>query len=90
MTKLWGGRFAEQTNALVDRYNASIGFDIRLYDEDIFGSVAWAEGLAAAGLLTADERDALLAGLEKVRASGQKWASAQWPHVTGWACCIWV
>jgi argininosuccinate lyase len=68
MTKLWGGRFAEQTNALVHRYNASIGFDARLYDEDITGSVAWAEGLAAAGLLTTDERDALLAGLEAVRA----------------------
>ncbi|MBK7215609.1 MAG: argininosuccinate lyase [Candidatus Promineofilum sp.] len=68
MTKLWGGRFAEQTNALVHRYNASIGFDARLYDEDITGSVAWAEGLAAAGLLSADERDALLAGLEAVRA----------------------
>ena len=68
MSKLWGGRFAEQTNALVHRYNASIGFDARLYDEDITGSVAWAEGLAAAGLLTAGERDALLAGLEAVRA----------------------
>jgi argininosuccinate lyase len=67
MTKLWGGRFAEQTNALVHRYNASIGFDARLYAEDITGSVAWAEGLAAAGLLTAAELDALLAGLEAVR-----------------------
>ena len=68
MSKLWSSRFAEQTDALVHRYNASIGFDARLYDEDITGSVAWAEGLAAAGLLTADERDALLAGLEAVRA----------------------
>ena len=76
MTKLWGGRFAEQTNALVHRYNASIGFDARLYDEDITGSVAWAEGLAAAGLLTAGERDALLAGLEKVRAEFESGAFA--------------
>jgi len=68
MTKLWGGRFDGETNALVHRYNASIGFDARLYDEDITGSVAWAEGLAAAGLLTPDERDALLAGLAAVRA----------------------
>ena len=67
MTKLWGGRFAEQTNTLVHRYNASIGFDARLYDEDITGSVAWAEGLAATGLLSAGERDTLLAGLEAVR-----------------------
>ena len=68
MTKLWGGRFEGDIDALVHRYNASIGFDARLYDEDITGSVAWAEGLAAAGLLTTDERDALLAGLEAVRA----------------------
>ena len=68
MTKLWGGRFEGETDALVHRYNASISFDARLYDEDITGSVAWAEGLAAAGLLTATERDALLAGLEAVRA----------------------
>jgi len=68
MTKLWGGRFEGETDALVHRYNASIGFDARLYDEDISGSVAWAEGLAAVGLLTGDERDALRAGLEAVRA----------------------
>lgn len=68
MTKLWGGRFIGQTDALVHRYNASIGFDIRLYDEDITGSIAWAEELAAAGLLTPEERDDLVAGLEAVRA----------------------
>ncbi len=67
MTKLWGGRFSGQTDALVHRYNASIGFDVRLYDEDITGSVAWAEALAAAGLLSGEERDTLVAGLERVR-----------------------
>ena len=67
MTKLWGGRFDGRTDTLVHRYHASIGFDIRLFDEDITGSIAWAEGLAAAGLLTADERDALVVGLERVR-----------------------
>ncbi|MBP6017115.1 MAG: argininosuccinate lyase [Candidatus Promineofilum sp.] len=67
MTKLWGGRFTGDTNALVQRFNASIGFDIRLYDEDITGSVAWAEALAHAGLLTSAERDTLIDGLERVR-----------------------
>lgn len=67
MTKLWGGRFTGQTDALVHRYNASIGYDIRLYDEDITGSVAWAEALADAGLLTTTERDKLIEGLEIVR-----------------------
>jgi len=67
MTKLWGGRFEAQTDALVHRYHASIGFDVRLYDEDITGSLAWTDGLHAAGLLSAGERDALVAGLERVR-----------------------
>ena len=76
MTKLWGGRFEGETDALVHRYHASISFDARLYDEDITGSVAWAEGLAAAGLLTAAERDALLVGLEAVRAEFESGAFA--------------
>lgn len=68
MTRLWGGRFSGRTDALVHRFNASIDFDARLYDEDITGSIAWAETLADAGLLTGEERDTLLAGLEQVRA----------------------
>lgn len=67
MTKLWGGRFSGRTDALVHRFNASIGFDAQLYDEDITGSVAWAEALTHAGLLSADERDTLIDGLEEVR-----------------------
>ena len=66
MTKLWGGRFSGRTDALVHRFNASIGFDAQLYDEDITGSVAWAEALTHAGLLSADERDTLIDGLEEV------------------------
>lgn len=67
MTKLWGGRFTGNTDALVHRFNASIGFDVRLYDEDLTGSVAWAEALADAGLLTPIEFDILIEGLERVR-----------------------
>jgi argininosuccinate lyase len=67
MTKLWGGRFAEGTDALVHRYNASLSFDRRLADEDITGSVAWAAGLADAGILTAAEAASLVDGLERVR-----------------------
>lgn len=67
MTKLWGGRFTGQTDSLVHRFNASINFDARLYDEDITGSIAWAEALARADLLNADELAELVAGLESVR-----------------------
>ena len=67
MSKLWGGRFTGRTDSLVHRYNASISFDARLYDEDITGSIAWADALAAAGLLTPKEQEALSEGLETVR-----------------------
>jgi len=65
---LWGGRFTEETDALMRRFGDSIGFDRRLYAADIRGSVAYAGGLARAGLITAEERDQLTAGLEQVRA----------------------
>ena len=68
MGKLWGGRFAKQTDSLVHQFNASIGFDVRLYDEDISGSSAWARGLIGAGVLTETEAETIIAGLEQVRA----------------------
>ncbi len=68
MNKLWGGRFAKATDSLVHQFNASIQFDVRLADEDIGGSAAWARGLAAAGVLTAVEAKTIIAGLEQVRA----------------------
>ena len=67
MSKLWGGRFAKQTDSLVHQFNASISFDVRLYDEDISGSIAWARGLVGAGILTAGEATTIIAGLEQVR-----------------------
>jgi argininosuccinate lyase len=67
MSKLWGGRFAKQTDSLVHQFNASISFDVRLYDEDITGSIAWALGLVGAGILTENEAATIIAGLEQVR-----------------------
>ena len=49
--KLWGGRFEAQTDELMEQFNASIGFDWRMYDADIEGSVAYARALARAGFL---------------------------------------
>lgn len=71
---LWGGRMSKDIDPLVRRLNASLPFDIRLFDEDIDGSLAWAEGLLAAGVITADEHAAIRHGLEQVRgefASGE-------------------
>ena len=65
---LWGGRFAEETDGLVRRFGDSIGFDRRMYAADVRGSIAYAGALARAGLITAGERDQLVAGLEQVQA----------------------
>jgi argininosuccinate lyase len=67
MTKLWGGRFNKPTDTLVHQFNASLPFDLRLYDEDITGSIAWAHTLVGAAVLTAAESQTIVAGLEQVR-----------------------
>ena len=67
-SKPWGGRFAEVTDAFVERFTASIHFDKRLYHHDINGSIAHATMLAKAGVLTEDEKQAIIAGLDAIRA----------------------
>ena len=66
--KMWGGRFAEAPDAIMEEINASIGFDQRLYRQDIAGSKAHATMLEATGILTRHDRDAILAGLDEVLA----------------------
>jgi argininosuccinate lyase len=64
---MWGGRFASGPDAIMEEINASIGFDQRLYKQDIAGSIAHATMLAEVGILTSTDRDAIIAGLEAVR-----------------------
>ena len=66
--KPWGGRFSEPTDAFVEKFTASVGFDQRLYHHDITGSIAHATMLAEVGVLTADERDQIIEGLKGVKA----------------------
>jgi len=66
--KPWSGRFSEATDPAAERFTASLAFDRRLWPWDLAGSVAWARALARAGVLTAAERDAIVGGLEAVRA----------------------
>ena len=66
--RMWGGRFSAGPDAVMEEINASIGFDHRLYRQDIAGSIAHAQMLAATGILTAADRDAIVRGLEQVRA----------------------
>ena len=64
--KMWGGRFSGGTNPLLERVNASIGFDRRMWREDIAGSRAYAGALERAGLITAQECERLQNGLRDV------------------------
>ena len=67
MASLWGGRFEKDMDEIVKQYNASIFFDQRMYNEDIDGSVAHVTMLAKQGIVTEDERDQIIAGLEDIR-----------------------
>lgn len=64
--KLWGGRFGAETDARMKRLNDSIAFDVRLWEADIRGSMAYARALARAGVITPREAEALQAGLRAV------------------------
>jgi len=66
--KLWGRRLQNKTDSLMERFNASIGFDRRLWAADVRGSIVYAQALERTGLITTEERDDLLRGLEMVQA----------------------
>ncbi|MFC1526992.1 argininosuccinate lyase, partial [Candidatus Latescibacterota bacterium] len=66
--KPWGGRFGRSTDELMERFNASIGFDSRLLAVDVTGSQAYARALARAGVLTEAECATIVAGLAQVLA----------------------
>lgn len=67
MQKLWAGRFEKGASSLLDAFNASIGFDQKLYREDIEGSLAHAAMLASKGILSNEELSAIQKGLDQVR-----------------------
>ena len=67
MSTLWSGLFTERPDAEVFEYGRSLSVDRRLFDDDVSGSLAWAEALARAGVLSADDARAIANGLEAVR-----------------------
>jgi len=69
--KAWGGVFREPTDKRVEAFSESVSFDQRLANDDIDGSIAHARMLAACGLITAQEADAIAQGLEEIRAEIQ-------------------
>lgn len=66
MASLWGGRFEKEMDELVKQFNASIGFDQRMYKEDIEGSIAHVTMLGEQGIVTMEEKEQIIAGLEKI------------------------
>ncbi|MCG8683610.1 MAG: argininosuccinate lyase [Desulfobacterales bacterium] len=65
--KLWGGRFSESTDELVEKFNASIDVDKRLYESDIKGSQAHLKMMASQGIISNNEADTLVDGLNVVK-----------------------
>ena len=63
---MWGGRFSKSTDEMINEFQASINFDKRMYHEDIRGSIAHARMLAKCGILTEEDRDKIVAGLEDI------------------------
>ncbi len=65
---MWKGRFQQETSALLQQYSESISFDWRLWRHDLAGSIAHSAALEKAGLLTAEERAQIVAGLREIGA----------------------
>lgn len=64
--KLWGGRFSKTTDEMINEFQASIGFDRRMYREDIAGSLAHAEMLMRVGIISEEDYQAINAGLRDI------------------------
>src|SRR5580658_2142675 len=65
--KLWGGRFEGGPSEVFERFSGSLHFDKKLLDCDCRGSQAFARALERAGILSADERERLVAAFEEIR-----------------------
>jgi len=63
---MWGGRFESEASELLRQFNDSFSFDRELFAEDIAGSIAWAQALQKASVLTGEECDAIVNGLKRI------------------------
>ncbi len=67
MAQLWGGRFTKETDKLVYNFNASISFDQKFYAQDIRGSIAHVTMLQKQGILTKEEKESIIKGLQGIQ-----------------------
>ncbi len=72
MTTLWSGRFAEAPDAAALEWGASFGFDRRLFEDDVTGSLAWARAIARAGILVADDARRIERALTDILEEGRR------------------
>ena len=70
MSHLWSGRFEGDPDAKLFEFGSSFRFDRRLFEDDVQGSLAWAEALARAGVLNAQDAAAIAGGLREILARG--------------------
>ncbi len=75
-SKLWGGRFKGALHPIFEELNRSLPFDRRMVFEDLTGSVAWAQGLVGAGVLTEDDGHRIVQALEAIATDLTRDASA--------------
>ncbi len=71
MSTLWSGRFDSEPNAAVFDFGSSFRFDRRLFEDDVIGSLAWADALCTAGVLSSEEAASTTAALQEILAKGQ-------------------
>ena len=69
---LWSGRFDSPPDPAAFDFGVSFGFDRLLFEDDVTGSVAWAEALATAGVLSVDEARAIVSGLRAILEEGRR------------------
>ena len=70
MAHLWSGRFAGDPDAALFEFGASFSFDRRLFEDDVKGSIAWAQALQDAGVLSAGDATKITHALEEIAATG--------------------
>src|SRR5687768_9082602 len=70
MANLWSGRFAGDPDAALFEFGSSFSFDRRLFEDDVTGSLAWAEALERAGVLTRADASVIRAALEDIASRG--------------------
>ena len=70
MAHLWSGRFEGDPDAALFEFGASFAFDRRLFEDDVRGSLAWADALADAGVLSAADAALIRGGLQEILATG--------------------